>query len=154
MGIVICLLDIVYLIVRLCTFGTIPKVCNVWNFCGFDDPSGYQSDMHLCWHNFAFYMLFVKDTGSWFLGWRRISGYGKIHSSSHQVPKTRFLGLGYFVPRVPKSPRPSFRVWETLFLESPSPGFTFWSYAQYVVSFRLLPFALRNLWFRWPFWPF
>ena len=85
MGIVICLLDIVYLIVRLCTFGTIPKVCNVLNFCGFDDPYGYQSDMHLCWHNFAFYMLFVKDTESWFLGRRRISGFKKLCFSSPQI---------------------------------------------------------------------
>ena len=108
MGMVICLLDIVYLIVRLCTFGTIPKVCNVLNFCGFDDPSGYQSVMHLCWHNFPFYMLFVKDTESLFFGtakdfwvWEALFlkppspqdptfESGKLCSPSPQVFKTRF----------------------------------------------------------------
>ena len=97
-----------YLIVRLCTFGTIPKVCNVLNFCGFDDPSGYQSDMHLCWLSFAFCMLFVKDTESLFLGRRRIFGFGKLCFSSPQVPKTRFSSLGNFVPQVPKFTKPGF----------------------------------------------
>ena len=115
MGIVICLLDIVYLIVRLCTFGTIPKVCNVLNFCDFDDPSGYQSDMHLFWHSFAFdmlfferYRVFVFGTAKDFWVWEAlflkppspqdpIFEFGKLRSPSPQVLKTRFPGLGNFV---------------------------------------------------------